>query len=271
MPPACDPNKDFGTPVVVPGISTAEDEGSVRFSEDELTLLFDARRGTTDFNVYVATRTSVNAQFGAPVAIAGVSTLVDDEYAPSFTTNGLTVFYERQTKLDGISRILRAKRASAGAAFPTGELLNINSNVYTANPFVRGDGTELWYVSVVTAGGPVEIFRGAALPDGGFAATSQAPLNISLGQFDPTPAKDGLTIYFASDKAVPGLAGLNIWMAKRATATAAFGAPTLVPNVNTASNETPTWVSADGCRLYLSTDRPGGPGKQDVYVAMRPK
>jgi hypothetical protein len=197
-----------------------------------------------------------------------VSTPTDDEYAPNITTDGKTIIFERQSA--GISRILRGKRAGTTGAFGTPEVLNINSNIYTANPFVRGDGSELWYVNVPDAGGPVEVFYGTLLGDGGYAGASVTQLNISMGQFDPVISKDGLTIYFASDK-IAGLGGLNIWVASRASKNGTFNVPSLVPNVNTEFDETPTFISNDGCRLYISTSRPGGPGKQDVYVATRPK
>ena len=41
--------------------------------------------------------------------------------------------------------------------------------------------------------------------------------------------------------------------------------------VNSAQGDEPGWISADGCRLYLYSNRPGGMGMQDIYVAKRPK
>ena len=58
-------------------------------------------------------------------------------------------------------------------------------------------------------------------------------------------------------------------MSTRASATAAWGAPTPVAAVNSASTETTPDVSADGLLLHLGSARPGGPGGIDCYVATR--
>jgi beta-lactamase regulating signal transducer with metallopeptidase domain len=49
-----------------------------------------------------------------------------------------------------------------------------------------------------------------------------------------------------------------------------FGTPTnLGPNVNTSSKDAGSTISADGCTIYFGSDRPGGYGDWDVYVATR--
>jgi Tol biopolymer transport system component len=49
-----------------------------------------------------------------------------------------------------------------------------------------------------------------------------------------------------------------------------FGTPVnLGPNVNCSSGDVVAIVSADGCALYLASDRPGGYGGYDAYVATR--
>ena len=56
----------------------------------------------------------------------------------------------------------------------------------------------------------------------------------------------------------------NLWYAVRAQPDAAFGAPALVPGVNSDCNDGDPHLSADGCRLYFSSDRAG---TYDLYVA----
>jgi hypothetical protein len=48
-----------------------------------------------------------------------------------------------------------------------------------------------------------------------------------------------------------------------------FGTPKPVTELNSSRLEYPQWLSVDGCRLYLESDRPGGAGDLDVYVASR--
>ena len=45
--------------------------------------------------------------------------------------------------------------------------------------------------------------------------------------------------------------------------------PTNLSEVNSSQSEQPTWLSANGCRLYLQSDR--ATGDYNLYVATRPK
>jgi len=48
-----------------------------------------------------------------------------------------------------------------------------------------------------------------------------------------------------------------------------FGTPTEVPNVNSSANEYYTSISADGLSLYINSNRSGGYGSVDIWVATR--
>jgi hypothetical protein len=63
----------------------------------------------------------------------------------------------------------------------------------------------------------------------------------------------------------------DIWIARRASVNDPFGAPANVSELNTANNDQPGWLSPDGCRLYLYSDRTGGVGGTDLYIAERRK
>jgi hypothetical protein len=97
--------------------------------------------------------------------------------------------------------------------------------------------------------------------------------NTAASQFAPVISPNGLTLFFATTYHVAS-ASLNdtdIWVATRASVTDKFSNPRAVANVNTAQDEEPSWITADGCRLYLQSTRSGGAGGQDLYMASRPK
>jgi Tol biopolymer transport system component len=49
-----------------------------------------------------------------------------------------------------------------------------------------------------------------------------------------------------------------------------FGDPvSLDPNINSSSADVCPVISADGCTMYFASDRPGGYGDMDIYVAIR--
>jgi hypothetical protein len=90
-------------------------------------------------------------------------------------------------------------------------------------------------------------------------------LNSTDFEDDPTLSTDQLEILFTSTR--PGGVGLtDLWAATRMTATAAWGTPSNVAELNTAANESNPELSSDGLTLVFSR---GGAGDQDLYLATR--
>lgn len=103
--------------------------------------------------------------------------------------------------------------------------------------------------------------------DGNWQAPMPAPFNSSGRDFDPAFSADGRTVYFCSDRA-GGMGGDDLWQVS--VEADGFGEPVaLGPAVNSAASEFAPMLSADGRRLLFSSDRPGGVGGHDVYIAAR--
>ena len=82
-------------------------------------------------------------------------------------------------------------------------------------------------------------------------------------------SSDGLELWFSSTR--PGGNGLqDIWVTTRDSKVGDWGAPVnLGPPINTSSNDLTPWITPDGLELYFSSDRPGGYGVVDIWVASR--
>jgi hypothetical protein len=81
--------------------------------------------------------------------------------------------------------------------------------------------------------------------------------------------RNGLTIYFASDRA-GGFGGLDIYVASRPTLSAPWGAAqNLGPKINTAAMEHCPFVTPDSGKLIFASDRAGTLGQNDLYMALR--
>jgi Tol biopolymer transport system component len=86
----------------------------------------------------------------------------------------------------------------------------------------------------------------------------------------PVVSADGLWLYFASSRGGGGAQGeLDIWVSHRDSLTSPFAAPVVVTELNTPSSDRPSWISTDGCRMYLTSSRAGGLGNLDVWRAER--
>lgn len=94
------------------------------------------------------------------------------------------------------------------------------------------------------------------------------PLNSPSNEDDPTVRLDYAEIYFASDR--PGGYGLeDIWRATRPDAGSPWGLPVVASELCSAYNDGGPELSGDGLTIVLNSDRLGGAGSFDLYVAIR--
>ncbi len=96
-----------------------------------------------------------------------------------------------------------------------------------------------------------------------------APVNSSNNEVAPCISSDGLTLYFASDRA-GGSGSWDIWKATRPTTGDSWGTPTnLGPAINSSSFDGGASVSSDELALFFSSSRAGGSGGNDIWVSRR--
>jgi Tol biopolymer transport system component len=94
-------------------------------------------------------------------------------------------------------------------------------------------------------------------------------INTAGEEQQPAVSKDGLALYFSSDRS-GGLGGTDIWVSYRASTDVAWGAPVnLGSAINTAANEGTPALSRDEHQLFFGSDRPDGAGLGDIWVAYR--
>lgn len=276
LPPSCDVTRDFQTPKNITELNTSLNEGSPRLSDDELTLYFDAERPADGpgFDVYAATRTSLDAPFGAPVKIPGVRPTAAgfNVYAPNVSSDGKSIVYSLHDTGAGNVNIMKATRASVSVPFGVGAAIaNINTADFEASPFMRGDTGEIWF-AVSRSGAHTDIYEAHFVAGTGYTVSKAKNVNTDADDQDyPVISDSRLALYFAVGPLGLPANPTDIWVATRTKITDDFAGPIPVPNVNSASNDAPGWISRDGCRLYLTSSRPGGAGLQDLYVAARPK
>jgi Tol biopolymer transport system component len=93
-------------------------------------------------------------------------------------------------------------------------------------------------------------------------------INSSFGENSPAISKDGLSLYFTSNR--PGGLGVNdIWVSHRESPDAPWGVPANVASINSSMADLAPEISRDGHHLYFVSTRPGGFGGADLWVAAR--
>jgi hypothetical protein len=273
-PPECDPLKDFGTPQLVMSVSSTEAEGSPKLSDDELTIYFDALRSANSayYDLYTAKRAKKTDVFGTPSLIqGGVNTTNNHEFAPNVSPLGTRIFFERKDVNTLVDTFMTATRANDTLPWQTASLISgVNFPAYQTKLDVRGEGDELYFTAKGT-GTKFHLYI-AKLSGGNYVTTQLAELGntSSAGEeFSTAVSKDGLTIYFSSTR-TPTMGGEDVWVSHRADTNAVWGTPAQVMPLDSALDEEPSWLSNDGCRLYLQSNRPGSIGSQNIWVATKP-
>ena len=94
-------------------------------------------------------------------------------------------------------------------------------------------------------------------------------INSTANDQQPAISKDGLSLYFASNR-TGGMGGFDMYVSQRADVNEAWGSPlNLGPTVNSASNEGNPAFSRDEHLMFFQSDRSGGFGNIDIWVSSR--
>ena len=266
-PVACDPSKPFGAPVpaLVPPVASTSEDASLRVTADEKTAYFFSARSGKKL-LYTASRVSATAPFANLAVLENVNT--GDQYNPAISPDGLTLFFAsyRANGL-GDNDIFQATRTSLTGSFGDTRLApNVNSSASEVQPYVTRDGTTMYFVRTGMGSGDT-VFRAVGSVTRGFTNPAAVPeLDGPTNDSDPVVSADQLTVFWATDR-TPSLGDLDIWQAHRASLADPFTGLGPVAGINSAAFDSPSDVSVDGCRLYLTSMRDGHPA---IYVATRP-
>ena len=96
-----------------------------------------------------------------------------------------------------------------------------------------------------------------------------AAINSTASDQGPAISKDGLSLYFHSNRS-GGVGGFDMYVSQRPSAADPWGSPmNLGPTVNTTFDEGNPAFSRDGHLLFFQSIRPGGLGGIDLWVSRR--
>lgn len=254
----CDLAAPFGPPVLIASLSDpAADDGTLRLLPDELTGYLWSRRGGTA-QIYLAQR----ADRGSPFTVTLVSGIDGgmNQLDPAPSDDGSVLVLRHSGPGD---QLYVATRVTADTFTGTTLIAELDSSSTESQAFLPIGRDEIYFQSARSGGGDLYIATRAGTS---FSAPSLlTSIATTSDEGDPVVTPDGLTIYFRSDRP-SAIGGYNIYTATRPDLGDTFGPAMLVPNINTPAEEGPSWISPDGCRLYISS---AVAGTNDIYVATR--
>jgi Tol biopolymer transport system component len=95
-------------------------------------------------------------------------------------------------------------------------------------------------------------------------------VNSSYVDFAPAISKNGLSLYFSSDRPDQNLGVTDLYVSQRGSTAEPWGPPVnLGPTINSSKSDEGPALSRDGHYLFFSSNRPGGLGGTDIWVSHR--
>jgi hypothetical protein len=257
----CDVAKTFGAPTFMATVSSAFDEASFSMTRDELTAFMHRENtGSPNTSLLQASRAAVGDPFGAPseANLNVVNTLPGSEYSPTVSSDGLVLYFHRQTA-GGIG-VFVATRTAAGAPFANQSGVTVGGSALSdaLSPHLSADGQTLYWLDFQTF--KLRQAARGATPSIFGASREVTPADV----YNPVLSADELTLYFSN-----GMSD-EVLRATRASKTGSFGAGVRVDALSSMAKDAPLFLTADGCVMILKSTRPGGSGGTDLWMAQRP-
>lgn len=255
---SCRWDAPFSTPRLI--LTTlAGDDGVAQpqLSPDELVMYFQVRQGSnSDF--YRTSRTSREGEFGPRVAITELNDSTANDTNIALRADGLlSVFTSNRADASVPPELYVSRRTGVAQPFePPSAITTLGPTPEKSSGFITKDGAELWF-SVIN-GTARETYLSPITP----AGFGQATPRPDVAGWFPVLSDDKLTIYYALGQSSIDNA---VRVAHRAGPLDAFPISSLVNEIN-AGGESPSWLSPDQCRLYITSRRNVRP---EIFVAER--
>ncbi|WP_314205412.1 OmpA family protein [Capnocytophaga bilenii] len=200
-----------------------------------------------------------------------------NESTAAFTKDGNTIYFTRNNYVNKklgtdmentiLLKILRSTKDKSGK-WSKAEELPFNSDQYNvAHPALSPDGKYLYFASDMAGSfGNSDIYRVEILANGQFGKPENLGNIINTAGRESFPfVSDDNVLYYSSD-GIPGLGGLDIFAVKFKD----DGTKTKPMNIgmpgNSADDDFCFVIDASTRLGFLSSNRPGGKGRDDIYT-----
>ncbi|HET6511030.1 MAG TPA: hypothetical protein VFH43_02475, partial [Candidatus Kapabacteria bacterium] len=288
-PPPPDDSADFIRKLIVRNLGRIVNSGEQDFgptiTADGSTMYFVTKRDNPDdgfglHDFWVSTSADYSdSTWSAPRPVNAINTVAADG-AASIAADGQTIYFASNRNTTEPNDINIWVATLDGRDWKNVREVGppVNTTKFESQPSISPDGRRLYFSSSrvdVGTFGKVDIFVSRQLADGRWGTPVNLGSKINSEGYDGTPfiSTDGTTLYFCSERKSPNnLGGRDFYRSEWVgpsdtdwTAPYHFPAP-----INSEAVEMYLTVPAAGNVLYFASDRAGGSGEYDLYVATAP-
>ena len=266
-----------------PIVNSANNEFGPAITPNGLSLyisVFSPAKGDED--IFVSHRQKRTDPWGVPVSLTPINTSAN-ERVPAFSRDGRTMFFASDRAGGfGSLDIWMSRRDNPRDDFGWAPPVNLGPGVNTAAGesgsalFERADGSEdedaggsvAILIFNTDRAGSQDFYMSVRRDEDSFAAATEIKeLNTPFTDARPTIRRDGLEIFFFSNR--PGSRQLDLWTATRSRAHDPWSPPVnLGLVVNSALSDIQPYLSRDARTLFFGSNRPGS-NNGDIWMTTR--
>jgi ompA/motB domain protein len=239
----------------------------------------DPRTGDSYYSLYSAKQNKLRLTDKQPFAPELNS--IFNESTAAFTKDGNTVYFTRNNivnKKIGMNSkkiiLLKIFKATKDTNGKWGNIVELpfNSNDYSvAHPSLSEDGKYLYFSSDMQGTfGQSDIFRVEILGDNSYSRPENLGEKINTAGRESFPHIEGDILYFSSD-GFPGLGGMDVFAAKMYEDGEISKAQNIGKPGNSEYDDFCFIINGKTRIGFISSNRPGGKGKDDIYSFLENK
>jgi len=259
-------------------INTSEDEFINYITADDQVLYFTRKVGkksevhtnkiSYEEDFFYSKRTG-DSLWGKAINLGPPINTNLNEGALNISPDGQYLFFAGCGRPDGYGScdLYWSKRIGNSWSRPVNLGPVVNSEEWESQPSFSSDGTTLFFVSNRKGGkGSSDIWKTNLNPDGTWSSPVNLGDSINTPFEEQTPFihPDDHTLYFAS-RGFQGMGGSDIFYSRKDSTGKWCRARNIGYPINTFADENSLIVNAKGNLAYISSDKLGGKGKQDIY------